>query len=98
MSKLLTPRISPKNKKIDWINLIAATHNIICGCQEPLLHTVEEILEQEPNLPFSCPKCRTGGTAAATTKDDDGFGDGDLEALFAGEFGDEDEKGSTSHG
>jgi len=98
MSKLITPRISPKNKKIDWINHLVSTHNLICGCEQPLTHTIEEILDQEPNLPFACPSCRGTGTAVATTKEDDGFGDGDLEALFAGDFGDAEKEASTSAG
>ena len=98
MSKLITPRISPKNKKIDWINHLVSTHNLICGCEQPLTHTIEEILDQEPNLPFACPSCRGTGTAAATTKEDDAFGDGDLEALFAGDFGDAKKDASTSTG
>nr|UHS18446.1 MAG: hypothetical protein [Betatorquevirus sp.] len=94
MSKLLTPKISPKNKKLDWINHIASTHNLICGCPEPLQHTVEEIINQEPTIKIPCKKC-LGSGPEDTTPGEDGFGVGDLEALFAGDFGDEKDTENT---
>lgn len=95
MSKLITPKVSPKNKRLDWINHLVGTHNLICGCLTPLEHTIEEIFNQEPNLNYTCPKCRGTGPEP-TTGDDDVLGDGDLDKLFAEEFGEGDTANSTT--
>lgn len=77
-------KLNTKNSNLDWINLIAGLHDLQCDCSEPLKHTIEEIYKQEPSLDPS--KCLT--TEKATTEDD-GFGPGDLEALFADDGGED---------
>lgn len=96
MSKLLQPKISPKNRKIDWINHICSAHGLVCGCDEPLKHTVEEIFEQEPEIKEILLKC-PGRGEDHTTAADDLLGDGVLDALFTDDFGDA-EKDATDQG
>lgn len=94
MSKIITPKVSPKNRRIDWINLLAGTHNLICGCDEPLQHTIEEILHQEPTIKVPCPRCHGSGPVDTTTGDDV-LGDVDLGAFFADDFGEQKEDADT---
>lgn len=90
MSKLLTPRDSPKNRKLDWINHIASAHNLVCGCNEPLKHTVEEIFHQEPELQKTC--ITTDHTDDHTAVG--GFGDAELAALFDEGLGEPEDAGT----
>lgn len=94
MSKWKPPTTSLSNKKYDWINLIVGIHNLQCGCDDPLKHTVEEIHNQEPSLKPQIPKWLTTGNDPGAP-DDDGFGDGDLEKLFEGDIGEDDATTST---
>lgn len=80
MSDYVPLKISLKNKRRDWINTIVQIHNLQCGCEKPLDHTIKEILQQEPSL-----KCLTTGEDQITT-DADGFGEGDLDRLFEEDF------------
>lgn len=91
MSKLLKPRESPKNRKLDWINTIASIHNLVCGCNEPLDHTVQEIFEQEPTIQKKC----TTITPTDHGNDDDELGDDAIAALFEEGFGEEKDTGNA---
>lgn len=94
------PKYSKKQLKLQWTNNIVSTHDLLCRCDNPLEHTINTILEQEPNLRFSeetkkkLQKCLT--FTAAGKEDghaaDDIIEDGDLETLFAEDFT-EDETG-----
>lgn len=74
------------SRNLDWINCIASVHNLTCKCYHPLLHTVQEIFKQEPEIKEKClttgEKDHTGG--------DDIFGEGELEHLFAGDMEEKD--------
>lgn len=88
MSRLVPVKTSAKNRRLDWINGIVHIHNLICGCEKPLEHTLEEIYTQEPLLhPFNKP-CPGTGKDPHTTEEDV-LGDADLERLFEGDFGEE---------
>lgn len=89
MPKLLPVKLSDKNKKYDWLNLIVGIHNLQCGCDDPLTHTVEEIFCQEPSIKDHFLKCPGNGDPKDTGADDV-LGEGDLEALFDQDFGEED--------
>lgn len=77
--------------------MITHTHDIFCDCYDPITHTAALIFEQEPDLKFSPPekdiikKCLTGDDTTAATKEEnpDGIGEGDLDALFTEDFGEE---------
>lgn len=82
-------------KKLKWINCIVHVHDIHCDCTSPLEHTICEILQQEPEIKFNnqerdlLKKC-----LGTTTEEDhgdgiDAFGDGELEALFNEDTGED---------
>lgn len=95
MSKWIPTKTSLSNKKYDWINLIVGIHNLQCGCDDPLKHTVEEIHNQEPDLKPNIPKWHTTGKDHGDP-DDDVFGEDDLEKLFAEDTGENDAGATTS--
>jgi len=90
MSKLLTPSIySNKGLENNWINLIWNAHDMICGCNNCWQH-LGDILKRQGNQ--LCLPSTSTEDAGVQTGDGDG-GDvlepGDLDALFADDFGDE---------
>ncbi len=84
-----------KHKCRDWINTHVSVHDIYCSCDKPLEHIVLGIFEQEPNLRFDTDdsnkikKCLTTGENGDGDALD-GFGDGELEKLFAEDIGEPD--------
>ncbi len=83
MTSFVPRKQNTKNSRLDWINTIVMLHNLQCECLKPLKHTIEEIFKQEPTLKTEC---------LGTEEDiiaEDGFGPGDLDALFAADFGDD---------
>lgn len=67
-----------RKQKLDLLNLINHAHDLICDCEQGIPHTHKIIEEINPDLK----KCHT------TTTDNhgdvvDGFGPGELDALFA---------------
>lgn len=94
MSRLQPVKTSKRNQRLDWINGIVQIHNLICGCEEPLKHTIEEIWAQEPSLhPYhqSCPGTGNGDHTGDVAE----LENGDLDRLFADDFGEEDAGTST---
>lgn len=82
MSKHLKPCIyEGRAKELQLINCIISTHDLACGCAEPLIH-VENLIQSTKS-----PPCH--GTTTTTVDIDDGLDIGDLDALFA-EDGDAD--------
>lgn len=88
--------IGQRHKNLNWTNCICALHDLQCQCDNPLEHTIENIVKQEPNLKFNkelsvkIQKCLTTGDDGPVDAVD-GFGDGELEQLFAeDDFGDAD--------
>ena len=73
-----------RKQKLDLLNLINHAHDLICPCEQGIVHTHEIIEEINPELK----KCRS-----TTTAQDgdviDGFGPGELDALFAEDGGEE---------
>lgn len=92
------PPYSQRHKDLNWINSLTAIHDLHCGCNYPLQHTITGIIKQEPTLKFNkedsdlIKKCLTTGDPG-TEDVVDGFGDGELEKLFEGDFGEEDTTG-----
>lgn len=86
MSKLLPIKVPPKCRRIDWLNTVVHVHDLTCGCEKALEHTVQEIFLQEPSIKE---KCLTTGENPSTGGEEDVLGDGDLDRLFAEEFGEE---------
>jgi len=90
------PNYTPKELQLQWINNIVHTHDLLCKCDKPLEHTIYGIVKQEPNLRLNqetkklLEKCLTSTESGGLAEDDiDGLGEGDLEALFAEDTGED---------
>lgn len=81
-----------KQQKLNFVNLIVSAHDLCCGCTDPLKCSVDTICEQEPTIKQKCLTTTTGAIQHGEEEEEDGFGDGDLEALFAEDFGDDDSR------
>lgn len=87
MSKYVPKNPNTRNGRRDWINTIVMIHDLQCDCGKPLDHTLDEIYSQEPELKKQkCHGTENGQDIIA----EDGFGPGDLEALFDADFGEDD--------
>lgn len=79
----------PRALETNWINCIFQTHDLICGCNDPILHLMI-LINKKGNAPKPEPEIRnikcllTGETATGNTKEKDDlpFEDGELEQLF----------------
>lgn len=90
MSRYVPQSTSLKNLRRDWINNLVQTHNLICECLTPLEHTIEEIFQQEPDIKkLYTQKCP--GSTTTGTEDVAELGDGDLDRLFAEDFGEKED-------
>lgn len=75
--------------------MICAVHDNFCECPHPVEHTTVLLFQQEPQQNLSpiekdiIKKCLGGEATATENTDPDGdvLGDGDLDALFATDFG-----------
>lgn len=82
--------IGPRHAQLNWTNAIVTLHDLQCQCDDPLCHTIETIINQEPSLKFTknlstkIKKCLTTGDPGATDVVDE-FEDNELERLFAEE-------------
>lgn len=100
MSRYQPLKHNTKSAQIQWVNTLVHIHDLQCNCNDPLEHTATTIFRQEPNLRFTeheknlIRRCLTT-TEGEDTQKEDAIGDGDLEALFAQDFGEE-EKDSTT--
>lgn len=65
------------------LNAYTSIHDLNCGCNNPLLHIVEQIFEKEPTIKQQCLTSQEDGGDQETGTDIDGFGPGELERLFA---------------
>lgn len=100
-TRYIPPKTTLRQKKLQWMNLLAHIHDERCDCPNPLEHTILLIVEQEKELKFNAPekdlikKCLSGDTITAVPGDptDDVIGDGELAALFAEELGEEENTG-----
>lgn len=83
MSLWKPTKYGPKRLELQWLNGCITSHDYICGCDEPSKHLLKILIEKSG----IDQKCLTfgddPGTAVATTPDDLGIDQGDLELLFA---------------
>lgn len=92
------PGYTKRELQLQWTNNIVQLHDLLCKCNKPLEHTIDNILHQEPNLRLEqstknlIEKCLTSGAADSITHEEDAdiIGDGDLEKLFAEDFTEDD--------
>ncbi len=85
---------SENQKKLQWLNFCNQSHDLICGCDEPTKHLLKTILEKSNWLDITEDKKTTikqclgleedhTATEDKPGEEDEGFGPGDLETLFA---------------
>ncbi len=97
MNRQQKVKYSAKEQKINFVNGIVHLHDLTCGCDGPLEHTILNIVDQEKNLRFTpeektkIQKWLTDTTDAATTTQEDDYGDVNLEDLFTEDFGEKDD-------
>lgn len=88
MSKLQQPvPYSENGLRNQIINCYISIHDLNCGCNEPLKHIIQQILEKEPTLK----ECLGTTTGETTGNVEDILQDGDLERFFAENFGEEED-------
>ncbi len=83
------PPYTQRQQDTAWMNLIFSSHDLYCGCNDPVLHLMYTI-NRDNNAPKPVEdlqnlKCLLTGITGKETEDteDGGFGPGDLERLFA---------------
>lgn len=90
MSSKLTPALyKGRSLEQQWVNNIYGSHDLFCGCPDPIKH-LQEILQGKPKQ-----LCLPGPTEDAGEEKDHGdlgIDEGDLDLLFKEPFG-EDEEG-----
>ena len=83
MSKFLRePVYSRKALNNQWLNCIIATHDLFCGCEEPINHLKSILPKEKCRHSDAATSTETGGT---TKEEDLILDDGDLEQLFEAE-------------
>lgn len=100
-TRFIPARLTLRQQKLTWMNMLAHIHDERCNCSSPMEHTVSLIFEEERHLKFNAPekdlikKCLTGEdtTPADGDQQEDVIGEGDLDALFKEDFGDEENTG-----
>lgn len=94
-------KCSPRQTTLKWMNMLCAVHDTFCECPNPVEHTTILLHQQEPHQNFTpiekdiIKKCLGGEATATENTDQDGdvLGEGDLDALFATDFGDQEDTG-----
>lgn len=99
MSTLLeNPKYGPKPLEDQWINNIFSSHDLFCGCNDPILHLFDILNRKgpcrKPLIDIKNAKCLITGEETHFTEED--IAPGELEALFADDGGEEDAGPSTS--
>ncbi len=85
---LKNPNYNPKGLQTQWMNSIFQTHELICGCNETILHLLA-IINSQGKAPKPLKDIRniqcllTGDTSTETTEEDPVIEDGILEKLFS---------------
>lgn len=102
MSTRLKPaKCTIRQANLKWMNQLVHLHDNFCDCPTPVEHTSILLFQQEPDQKFTpiekdiIKKCLGGehGDPATTKDDGDVLGEGDLDTLFAEDFGDHDDTG-----
>lgn len=82
MSDYIKPCVySGRHLENQWINTIFQSHDLFCGCLQPLKH-LENIKKREKWLHTTDTGTGTDDHGTTTVPEDTGFDPGDLEKLF----------------
>lgn len=101
MSTLMqNPKYSPKALEDQWLNTIFGSHDLICGCNDPILHLFDILNRKgparKPLVDIQNAKCLITGDKEDGPEDDIDIAPGELELLFAEDGGEEDAGPSTT--
>lgn len=93
-----SPAKNNKATKLALINSLVGNHDLVCCCQNPLLHLHNIILEQlapelTPQQKQQIKQCLGPDTTGAEEDASGDIGDLDLEKLFADDTGEEETTG-----
>jgi len=102
MSKQLQPvKYTKKQQENNWINNIYSSHDLFCGCSDPLLHLLK-VLNRSGNAPK--PEEEINNIKCLITGDDTikeegaGISTQELEDIFADITGEKEDNPGTSEG
>lgn len=100
MSRHIPPKYTKKEQQLQWINGLVHYHDIYCGCDGPLEHTIIGITKQEKNLRFTDEEKKYLKKCIFTEdgQEEDVIGEEDLDALFAIDTGEEKDTTATDIG
>lgn len=104
MSKQLqNVKYGPKQLETNWVNNIFHSHDLFCGCDNPLKHLIIILNKQgkapKPESEAKNILCLITGEGDSTDPEEEPFGDGELERLFAEDpSGDEKEPTEDANG
>lgn len=85
--QLQNPAYQGKALEQQWINNIFSSHDLMCGCRDPILHLLILLNKQgkaiKPETEVRNIKCLITGEKDSEDNDMADIDQGDLEALFA---------------
>ncbi len=90
MSKFLKPSLySGRAQELQWLNTVIGSHDLMCGCQNPLKHL--HFLLQKDNKQLCLPSTEDRSDLTEHGGEDavDNLLEGDLDKLFEEEFNDD---------
>lgn len=85
MSDYVSPKYTNKRLDLQNVNAYVNIHDLTCKCEHPLRHIITQITQQEPTIKKWLATTIEEDGNPDGEKDIDGFGPGELEALFAEE-------------
>lgn len=81
------PIYSPRALEQQWMNNIFQSHDLWCGCQKPIIHLLTIVNKNgkaiKPEEEINNILCLITGEKDSSKEEDNDFGPGELEALFA---------------
>lgn len=91
MTSKLTPALyRGRSLEQQWLNNIYGSHDLFCGCPDPIKHLQEILKPRNQQLCLPGPSEQDGGEK---DQEDIGLEEGDLDLLFKEPFTEEDEEG-----
>lgn len=90
MSKCFkNPVYTPTALENQWMNNIFQSHDLFCGCNKPIVHLLTILNKngkaRKPEEEINNILCLITGEKDSPTEEEETFGPGELEALFAEE-------------
>lgn len=91
MSKFITPPLySERALELQWKNTIFNSHDLFCGCNDTTRHLISILATENKQLCLPSTSTEDATTQTGGDEIEDILDEGDLDALFAEDFGDAD--------